>query len=155
MNGKDLEKLMKNLNKDLFVLVIGIAGGGTSATRGLINLSSQFNIAFEKRQDELNDTLKCVRKRMETCISFPDKFNGNKIALNRNIFEIKNLIECIEKRKLIMSDNFLRLKIVFVDRNPIDTVCSTFFKRILLGKSRKYRTLSEAIDNWLVRKEQI
>lgn len=147
---------MKNLNKNLFVLVIGIAGGGTTAIRGLINLSPNFDIAFEKKQNNLEDSLEAVREKMKGD-TFPDHFNGNKLALNRNnsSFHVENFIECIENRKIIMHDNFLRLKIVFIDRNPVDTVCSNHFKRIIHGKVPRNVNLSEAIDNWLVRKSQI
>lgn len=147
---------MKTLNKDLFVLVIGIAGGGTTGTRGLINLSPNFDIAFEKKQNNLEDSLEAVREKMKGD-PFPDHFNGNKLALNRNnsSFHVENFIECIENRKIIMHDNFLRLKIIFVDRNSVDTVCSNHFKRIIRGKPPRSASLSEAIDNWLIRKKQI
>jgi len=142
------------MNKELFVLIIGIAGGGTTGTRGLINLSPCFNVAFEERQ-EIFEKGQEIFEKEKNKNNFSKKFNGNKIAINRNLFKIENLVECIEQKKIIMHSKFLRLKIVFVDRNPIDTVCSNHFKRIIRGKPSRHRSVSEAIDNWFVRKRQI
>ena len=145
---------MKILNRDIFVLVIGMAGGGTTGVRGLINLSPHVNIGFEKKQGILRENEEIFKGRMGSIISV-EQFNGNKIALNRNIFKIQRLIECIEKRKVIMHDDFLRLKIVFVERNSVDTVCSNHFRVINNGGVSEHKSLSEAIDNWFIRKNQI
>ncbi len=143
---------MKKIRKDIFVFLFGHNRGGTSATMGFLNLSPNLNIAFEANQ-------KFLRVGEENNSKFLDRFRQKKFVLdccfngNKAVYsEIPawQWIKCIEKKTFITHSQFLEAKFIFVERNPVDTICSRYLRNKLTGKSKfKNLTAKIVVDRWI------
>lgn len=135
------------MKESFFILVIGHARSGTSLTCGLLNLSPDVNIGFEENSDILWGISSAIPEK--TKLSYD--FNGNKISLaSRYYVTSEKIIDFFKKRIVLFHDRFTDLKVIFLNRNPIDTIASNYLRRKLSGKSKdKGVTITGAVNTWI------
>jgi len=130
---------VKELRRDIFVLIIGYGRTGTSLCVGLLNGSSHFNIGYEVNNQwvhcEENIDLGFSSSFRKTVI--PNEYNGNKIVINEKS-SIQYIKAFCKNRFCIMHDNFKELKVIFTERQMVNTIIS------------KYKRVSEKREGVLV-----
>lgn len=131
----------KNLRRDIFVLILGYGRTGTSLCVGLLNSTPRFNIGYEINnsdiyRDSSKKKLELLEKNLKFSINsvFPEEYNGNKIVFSgRSDFD-KFKFYYFQKVSIVGSE-FLGVRVIFTERNPIDTLVSR--NKRLLNKGIK------------------
>ena len=121
-----------------FVLLIGHGRGGTSAVMGYLNLYPEINMAFEENQMILQDDNPKVYTGDDkfnwgselSQRQLSKNYNGNKIALGPYNISANRIVECVEKKSVILHDNFEKLYVVFVSRKSEDTIASIISRKL-------------------------
>jgi len=136
---------MNSIREDLFILIIGHGRGGTSAVAGFLNSFPGINIGFEQNLIELKEM-----KELGSFSGIPYTFNGNKIILGGKIIKFEDVVYCFDKKTGLIHDRFKELKVVFVNRNVMDNICSQYVRAKNTGKSRsKNLTIKKAFREWV------
>lgn len=131
---------MKELRKDIFILIIGHGRTGTSLCTGLLNSSPNINIGYEinnqwihsKKNIDMNSS-----SFLENITISNKDYNGNKIALNEES-SISRIKIFHKNRFCIIHSDFKELKVIFTRRQAVNTIIS------------KYKRVSEKRGNVLV-----
>jgi len=132
------------LRKDLFILIFGHGRSGTTVCSTLLNMSSDFNIAYELYNNHLiGEKWEDLREKN---IVLSNEFNGNKIAVHYNL-PYKNIMECINKGILIVHKNYESLKVVFVKRNSYSTIISQ--QKRLENKRKVFLSIECLVDRYI------
>lgn len=128
------------MRKDIFILIIGYGRTGTSLCTGLLNSSPNLNLGYELNNSFIYSPKKEKFLNGDKIGSLEDipilskEFNGNKIAINAStsLFLVKLFIE---KKVGFIHDQFDTLKIIFTERDTVDTLVS-----------RKKRVMDKGVD---------
>ena len=127
----DLEKKMKNLNRDLFILIIGHGRSGTTLCAGLLNQCPELNIALELNNNEITE--ENFRDSVQDSYPLSTDFNGNKVAIHHNL-PVENFMYCLEKGLFIIHKEWKELKVIFTKRHHISTMVSRYIRIRNKGK---------------------
>ena len=125
---------MKDLNKDLFILILGHARSGTSLCANLLSKDSRVKIGMEINNQELSKgAINAV---------FPDMYNGNKVCIFEKISHA-DVIESIRRKSCIIGDEWNDLKIIFTKRNVVSSMVSKKFREMNKGNNFDYDEIVE------------
>ena len=136
---------MNSIRKDLFILIIGHGRGGTSAVTGFLNSFPGINIGFEQNLSKLKKM-----KELGLFFGIPYIFNGNKIIFSGGIIEFEDIMYYLNKKTGLIHDRFRELKVVFVNRNVVDNICSQYIRAKAGGQIKnKNLTIRKTFRRWI------
>ncbi len=144
---------MKELRRDIFILIIGHGRTGTSLCTGLLNSSPNINIGYEINNEWIHSEEKIYLNSSLFLkkVKISDEYNGNKIAINGKS-SVQRISAFLENKFCITYSNFKKLKIIFTRRQAVNTIVSKY-KRV--SEKRKNVLITSIIEDYVVGIEKI
>ncbi|MDY6894020.1 MAG: hypothetical protein SVO01_01170 [Thermotogota bacterium] len=131
------------MDDSIFIAIFGHGRSGTTLCAGLLNQSLEVNIGLEVNNQSLMDD-KYKRPQFETLSKI---YNGNKVAMLPNM-NADAVISCLDNRNWIFRPNIGNLKVVFVHRDPVETIVSQRMRQ--RGKGKGKLSLKEQVERYKV-----
>lgn len=136
------------MDNSIFIAIFGHGRSGTTLCAGLLNQSPEVNIGLEVNNQYL------VRNKYKNSIfkMLSEEYNGNKVAMLPNM-SAESVIDCLKNKNWVFRPNMGKLKVVFVHRDPVETIVSQRMRQ--RGKDKGNTTLEDQVKIYINAEKEI